>query len=68
MLWPCYQWHGLVDERWSLAFNRPAYREHATLEWLINRLKQFRCVATGYDKRAASYRAMVTIAAIMLWL
>jgi transposase len=38
------------------------------IERLINRLKQFRRVATRYEKRAENYEAMVTIAAIMLWL
>lgn len=34
----------------------------------MNRLKQWRAVATRYDKRAVNYRAMVVIAALMLWL
>jgi len=34
----------------------------------INRLKQWRRVATRYDKRDVNYLAMVTIAAIMVWL
>jgi transposase len=38
------------------------------MERLINRLKQFRRVATRYEKRAVNYRAMLTIAAITLWL
>ena len=38
------------------------------MERLINRLKQWRRVATRYEKRAAYYAAMVTLAAILLWL
>jgi hypothetical protein len=34
----------------------------------MNRLKQWRAVATRYDKRAVNYRAMVVIAALLLWL
>jgi len=34
----------------------------------MNRLKQWRGVATRYEKRAANYRAMVVIAALMIWL
>jgi transposase len=49
-------------------FNRGAYRERNVVERLINRLKQFRRVATRYEKRAANYQAMVTLAAILLWL
>ena len=50
------------------AFDRAAYRERNVVERLINRFKQFRRVATRYEKRAANYRAMLTIAAILLWL
>jgi transposase len=49
-------------------FDRAAYRKRNVVERLINRLKQFRRVATRYEKRAVNYRAMLTIAAITLWL
>jgi transposase len=39
------------------------------VERSISRLKGWRRVATRYEKREANYRAMVTIAAIvLLWL
>jgi len=44
------------------------YRQRNQVERLINRLKQFRRVATRYDKRADSYAAMLTIAMILVWL
>ena len=34
----------------------------------INRLKDFRAVATRYDKRGRNYRAGVLVASIILWL
>jgi len=34
----------------------------------FNRLKQFRAVATRYDKLKDRYHATVTIASIMIWL
>lgn len=49
-------------------FDREAYRLRNRVERLINRLKQYRRVATRYEKRAANYAAMLTIAAIMIWL
>jgi transposase len=50
-------------------FDKAAYRERNQVERTINRLKQFRRVATRYEKREVNYLAMVTIAAIvMLWL
>jgi transposase len=51
-----------------LAFDREAYRRRNVVERCMNRLKQWRSVATRYEKRAAHYRAMVVIAALMLWL
>ena len=38
------------------------------VERLINRLKQFRRIATRYEKRAVNYLAMLTIGMILLWL
>jgi transposase len=38
------------------------------VERLINSLKQFRRVATRYEKRTENYRAMLTLAAIKIWL
>ena len=39
-------------------FDREAYRERNRIERLINRLKQFRRIATRYEKRAANYLAI----------
>jgi transposase len=50
------------------AFDREIYRTRNLVERLINRLKRFRRVATRYEKLAENYRAMLTIAAIKLWL
>jgi len=49
-------------------FDREMYRQRERVERLINRLKQFRRVATRYEKRAENYRAIWVIAAILLWL
>ncbi len=57
-----------ADQPPDPAFDRVAYRERNVVERLINRLKQFRRIATRYEKRARNYHAMITIAAIMLWL
>jgi transposase len=48
-------------------FDREGYRERNRVESFINRLKQFRRVATRSDKRAIQYLAIVTAAAIMAW-
>lgn len=56
------------NERHRGKFDRAIYRERNRVERTINRLKQFRRVATRYEKRAENYLAMLTIAAILLWL
>lgn len=50
------------------SFDKAIYKQRNRVERLINRLKQFRRIATRYEKRAASYAAMLTIASILLWL
>jgi transposase len=50
------------------SFDKTLYRQRNRVERLINRLKQHRRIATRYEKLAASYAAMVTLAAILLWL
>jgi transposase len=39
-----------------------------TIERLMNRRKQFRAVATRFDKLAVSYQATVGVADIFIWL
>lgn len=56
------------DQPRSATFDRELYRSRNVVERLINRLKQYRRVATRYEKRAANYLAMVTLAAVRLWL
>jgi transposase len=34
----------------------------------VGRRKQWRSVATRYEKQAVNYRAMVVIASLMVWL
>jgi transposase len=49
-------------------WDRAVYAARSWVERLLNRLKQCRAVATRYDKRATSYLAMVTLAAIRIWI
>ena len=57
-----------VNQRRCPTFDRAAYRERNVVERFINRLKQYRALATRYDKLAASYLAAVTIVACLFWL
>ena len=49
-------------------FEKVLYRERNLIERLFNKLKNFRRVATRYDKTASAYLAFVMVAGIYLWL
>jgi transposase len=50
------------------AFDADRYRQRNTVERAVSKLKQFRAVATRYDKRAFMYLATVDVAIIKIWL
>lgn len=56
------------DQDRDEAFDREAYRERNLVERLLNRFKQWRRIATRYEKRAVNYGGMLTLAAVILWL
>ena len=51
-----------------LPLDRELYRLRNRIERLNNKRKQFRAVATRYDKLAVHYEATVMIADILIWL
>lgn len=49
-------------------FDIALYTQRNRVERLVGRLKEFRRVATRFEKRAVHFLAMVTLAAVPLWL
>ncbi|WP_406419622.1 IS5 family transposase [Streptomyces sp. NBC_01614] len=49
------------------AFDKQVYKRRNVVERCFNRLKQWRGIATRYDKTAASYQAAVTLASLLMW-
>lgn len=49
-------------------FDTDRYKQRNVAERAINKLKQFRAVATRYDKREYMYAATVDVASIRIWL
>ena len=50
------------------SFDRELTKERHLIECCFSKLKQFRRVATRYEKTARNYLAVVTLAATILWL
>ena len=49
-------------------FDRGQYKDRNTVERCFGKLKQFRAVATRYDKREFMYQGTVDLASIQIWL
>ena len=52
----------------AIAFSKRIYKKRNLIERFFSKIKQFRRVATRYDRLALSYLAMVKLAAARLWL
>ncbi len=52
----------------KIPLDKAAYKARHLVECCFSKLKQFRRVATRYEKTAKNYLAVVTLAAIVLWL
>ena len=49
-------------------FDKVLYKRRNVVERAFNKLKNWRGIATRYDKHAVNYRAGVVVGAIVLWL
>jgi transposase len=54
-------------DRWG-TFDHEAYKKRNVIERAIAKLKEFRRIATRYEKLAESFLGMVNVAVIMLYL
>jgi len=48
-------------------YDRRLYRERNVIERTINRLKDFRRIATRFDRNLKSYLAALCIVAVVIW-
>ena len=62
----------VIPPKRNRSFKRPydaeLYKERNIIERFFNKLKQFRRVATRYDKLLANFMGFVKLAAIAIWL
>jgi transposase len=54
------------NEKHRGKFDKALYRQHNQVERCFNRLKQFRRIATRYEKKAENYLAMLPLASILV--
>ena len=50
------------------SFSKRLYRKRNLVERFFNKLKQFRAIATRYDKRDDNYLACVKLASVRIWM
>lgn len=50
------------------AYDRALYKTRHLIENFFAKLKQFRCIATRYDKTARNFLAAIHLAASLIWL
>lgn len=48
-------------------FDKQRYKQRNVVERCFNELKQWRGIATRYDKAAESFQAAVTLASLLMW-
>ena len=51
-----------------IEYDREAYKRRNLIERCVNRLKQFRRIATRYEKTARAYLSMLCIASTLIWI
>ena len=52
----------------GITYSKTKYKKRNLIERCFNKLKQFRHIATRYDRNALNYLAMIKIACLRLWL
>ena len=57
-----------ANRRLPRAFDRDAYKDRNRIERMFNKLKNWRRVATRYDKTASSFMAFIAIASAKIWM
>ena len=51
-----------------IPYDKDVYQDRNLVERFFNKIKNFRRIATRYDKTALSFAAMLALAAAMIWL
>ena len=52
----------------AIIYDKHLYKERHAIECFINKIKQFRRIASRYEKTARNFLAMIHLASLMVWL
>ncbi|SNS88313.1 Transposase DDE domain-containing protein [Azospirillum sp. RU38E] len=56
-----------ANRKVCFVFSSWVYRQRNLVEWFFNKIKQFRGIATRYDKCPENFLAAVKLVALRLW-
>lgn len=59
---------GKKNRRVPVEYDKHIYKERNFVERFFNRIKQFRRIATRYDKTASMFLGAITVVSILIWL
>lgn len=59
---------GRKNRREKIEYDKEKYRERHVVENLFCKLKQFRSIATRFEKHAVNYLNMVILGCIVIWM
>lgn len=57
-----------ANRRWKSGFSRTLYKGRNAVERMFCRLKDYRCIATRYDKLATNFLGAIYHVAAVTWL
>lgn len=57
-----------INRKEPRAFDRIVYKERNLVERFFQKLKQFRRIATRYERLARNYQAMLSLVSTVIWL
>lgn len=56
-----------INRRWKSCFSKVLYKGRNAIERMFCRLKDWRRIATRYDKLATNFMAAICLAAAVIW-
>ncbi|WP_458122930.1 IS5 family transposase [Paenibacillus sp. Z3-2] len=59
---------GKKNRRTTLKYDQDVYKERHLVECFFNKVKNYRRLATRYDKLACTFKSFLALASIMVWL